>query len=141
MSTEAGHAGDARHAARSGFVQVLTILLQAVTTGTQVVFARLFGPTVYGMYQAMIAVVELANRTAPGGADKAMLRYVAGARAAGDGEGVGRAIGTGLALCLFVSVGISVGLFLGSNAIGRALDLPSVASALKIAAWIPPFWA
>jgi len=138
-STDARHTGDARHAARSGLVQVLTILLQAVTTGTQVIFARLFGPTVYGMYQVMVAVVELATRGAPGGADKGMLRYVAAARAAGNVEGVRRALGTGMRLCLFVSLGISVGLFLGADAIGRALDLPSVAPALKIVAWIPPF--
>ena len=60
---------DVAHAARSGGVQVLTILLQAVTGATQVVFARLFGPTVYGMYQALLAVVELGGRAAAGGAD------------------------------------------------------------------------
>ncbi|HXU61860.1 MAG TPA: hypothetical protein VN962_09185, partial [Polyangia bacterium] len=115
MTDDAGHAeADARHAARSGAVQTLTILLQAVTSATQVIFARLFGPVVYGAYQAGLAVLEMATRAAPAGADKAMLRYVAGARAAGDPEGVRRALGTGLRLGLGASVVICGALVLGA---------------------------
>lgn len=132
---------DARHAARSGMVQVLTILLQAVTTGTQVIFARFFGPTLYGMYQAMIAVVELAGRAGPGGADKGMLRYVAGARAVGNTEGVRRALGSGLRLGLTVSAVVSLGVWLGADAIAAALDLPGIAPGLRIVAFVPPFSA
>ncbi len=130
---------DARHAARSGAVQTLTILLQAVTSATQVIFARLFGPAVYGAYQAALAVLELATRAAPAGADKAMLRYVAGARAAGDPDGVRRALGTGLRLGLVVSLAIGVALAVGAGAIGRALDVPSLGPALRILAFAPPF--
>ncbi len=140
MTAPAGHAeADARHAARSGAVQTLTILLQAVTSATQVIFARLFGPAIYGAYQAALAVLELATRAAPAGADKAMLRYVAAARAAGDPEGVRRALGTGLRLGLAVSVGIGLALGLGAGAIARALELPGLAPALRILAFAPPF--
>ncbi len=131
--------GDARHAARSGAVQTLTILLQAVTSATQVVFARLFGPTIYGTYQAALAVLELASRGAPAGADKGMLRYVAGARAAGDPEGVRRAIGTGLRLGLVASTIIAVALAIGSRAIAAAVGLPALGPALRILAFLPPF--
>jgi O-antigen/teichoic acid export membrane protein len=130
---------DARHAARSGAVQTLTILLQAVTSATQVVFARLFGPVIYGAYQAALAILELATRAAPAGADKAMLRYVAGARAARDPEGVRRALGTGLRLGLAVSVVVGGALALGANWIAGALGLPSLATGLRILAFAPPF--
>ncbi|HSS40270.1 MAG TPA: oligosaccharide flippase family protein, partial [Polyangia bacterium] len=130
---------DARHAARSGAVQMLTILLQAVTSATQVVFARLFGPAIYGTYQAALSVLELATRAAPAGADKAMLRYVAGARAARDPEGVRRALGNGLRLGIGVSLVIGAALALGANGIARALGLPPLAAALRILALAPPF--
>lgn len=139
MTGQAGHAeADARHAARSGAVQTLTILLQAVTSATQVIFARLFGPVVYGAYQAGLAVLELATRAAPAGADKAMLRYVAGARAAGDPEGVRRALGTGLRLGLTASVAICGALVVGAGAIARALGVPALGPALRIFGVVPP---
>lgn len=139
MTDDKGHAeADARHAARSGAVQTLTILLQAVTSATQVIFARLFGPVVYGAYQAGLAVLEMATRAAPAGADKAMLRYVAGARAAGDPEGVRRALGTGLRLGLGASVVIGGALVLGADAIARALGVPALGPALRIFGAVPP---
>jgi O-antigen/teichoic acid export membrane protein len=131
--------GDARHAARSGLIQVLTIILQAVTSATQVVFARLFGPVVYGAYQAAYAVVELAIRGAPAGGDKGMLRYVAAARAAGDPEGVRRALGTGLRLGLLVSAILAVALALTADAIAAALGVPAIGPAVRIFALVPPF--
>jgi O-antigen/teichoic acid export membrane protein len=132
-------AEDARHAARSGIVQVLTTLLQAVTAATQVVFARLFGPATYGAYQASLAVVELASRGAPAGADKAMLRYVAAGRAAGDPEAVRRALGTGLRLCAAASAVLTLLLAVGANPIARALQVPSLAPAVRILAFLPVF--
>jgi len=133
--------GDARHAARSGIVQVLTVLLQAVTAATQVVFARLFGPAVYGAYQASLAVVELASRGAPGGADKAMLRYVAAGRAAGDPEMVRRALGTGLRLSFVMSAALAAGLTLWAPRIAAALGVPALAGALRVLAFVPLFYA
>jgi O-antigen/teichoic acid export membrane protein len=133
-----GH-GDARHAARSGVVQILTILLQAVTAATQVVFARLFGPAIYGTYQASLAVVELASRGAPAGADKGMLRYVAAARAANDPEGVRRALGTGLRISALASSVLALGLALGANAIAAGLKVPALGPALRILAPLPLF--
>ncbi|HVZ86584.1 MAG TPA: oligosaccharide flippase family protein [Polyangia bacterium] len=134
-----GTDGDARHAARSGVVQVLTILLQAVTAATQVVFARLFGPAIYGAYQASLAVVELASRGAPAGADKAMLRYVAAGRATGDPETVRRALGTGLRLCFGASAVLTLVLALGAGPIARGLQVPALAPALRILAFLPVF--
>jgi O-antigen/teichoic acid export membrane protein len=138
-TTDASSHGDARHAARSGVVQTLTILLQAVTAATQVLFARLFGPAIYGAYQASLAVVELASRGAPAGADKAMLRYVAGFRAAGDPDGVRRALGSGLRLGFAASGILALVLALGANAIAAGLKLPALAPALRILAFAPFF--
>ncbi len=128
---------DARHAARSGAVQTLTILLQAVTSATQIVFARLFGPVIYGAYQAGLAVLDVATRAAPAGAGIAMLRYVAGARAARDPEGVRRALGAGLRLGLTVSVLVGGVMALGADAIAHALGLPMLGPALRILAIVP----
>ena len=50
---------DMRHAARSGGVQVLTIIAQGILPLAQVVFARLFGAAVFGAYQTSIAVIEV----------------------------------------------------------------------------------
>src|SRR4029079_19508384 len=77
------HEADLHHAARSGAMQVLTVLAQAIIALTQVVFARLYGQTIFGDYSAARAIIEVAARGGAGGADKAMLRYVAAGRAAG----------------------------------------------------------
>jgi O-antigen/teichoic acid export membrane protein len=127
----AAHEDDARHAARSGAAQVVTVLAQALIATTQVVFARLYGASVYGGYQAALAIVEVAARGGAGGADKAMLRYVAASRAAGDPEGVRRAIGTGLRLCIGLAGSAALVLALAAAPLGRALDQPELALALR----------
>lgn len=128
---------DARHAARSGAVQVLTILAQAMIAATQVVFARLYGQLVYGSYVSALAVVEVLNRGGTGGADKAMLRYVAAARAAGDAAGVKSAIGTGLRLGMSVGACFGIALAFAAPLLASAFKEPSLESALRIFAPLP----
>jgi O-antigen/teichoic acid export membrane protein len=68
-----------------------------------------------------------------------MLRYVAGARAIGDADGVRRALGTGLRLGLLVSGAVSIILLVGADAIAARLELHGAAGALRIFALVPPF--
>ena len=147
------HEADIRHAARSGAVQALTIMAQGVIAFTQVVFNRLFGDAIYGAYVAVRAIVEIAARGGAAGADKAMLRYIAAARAAGDEEGVRRALGTGLRLCLAVAGTFSVLIFVGADplihawirlraAMGNAVaGDEALAPALRAMAPVPVLWA
>jgi O-antigen/teichoic acid export membrane protein len=121
---------DVAHAARSGAVQVLTILGQAILPLTQVFVARLFGTTVFGAYQGSVALAEVLTRGGTGGADKAMLRYVAARRAAGDELGVRAAIGTGLRQCFLVSGVFALALFFGGSRIARVLNEPELAVSL-----------
>lgn len=100
---ESARQKDAAHAARSGAVQVLTIGAQALIGVTHVLLARLFGPLVFGGYQACLAIMEVLTRGGTGGADKGMLRYIAGFRARGEPELARSALGTGLRLCLGVA--------------------------------------
>jgi O-antigen/teichoic acid export membrane protein len=127
---------DTQHAARSGAVQALTIVVQAVLFLTESVFARLFGPTVYGGYSILKSSMEVCTRGAAAGAPSSMLRYVAAARTQGDEEGVRRALGSGLRLCLIVGGMVGLGLALGLGAY-----LPnvrsSVAPAMRLMAPIP----
>ncbi|HEY8923275.1 MAG TPA: hypothetical protein VIU64_02770, partial [Polyangia bacterium] len=125
-----GQQADARHAARSGAIQVLTILAQAALAATQVVFARLYGKPVYGSYLSAIAILEILYRSGSGGADKAMLRYVAAARASGDPDGVRTALGNGFRLNLMVAGLYAVLLLVAAPAIAGAFGRSSLAPAL-----------
>jgi O-antigen/teichoic acid export membrane protein len=130
---------DARHAARSGAVQVLTMLVQGLLAATQVVFARLYGKRIYGSYLSALAVLEVLSRGGAGGADKAMLRYVAAARAASDTATVRSAVGTGLRLTLVVSGIFGAALVIAATAIARAVGEPGLAPALRVLAPLPLF--
>jgi len=117
------------------------------------VFAKIFGDAIYGAYRAAMALVEIAARGGAGGADKAMLRYVAAARASGDEDGVRRALGTGLRHCLVVSGTLSLIIFLGAEPLiaawlrlQAALGKPppgaeSLVPALRALAPVPLLWA
>lgn len=129
-STAQVRASDTLHAARSGGVQVLTVLGQATLPLAQVVVARLFGAAVFGAYQASVALIEVLLRGGTGGADKAMLRYVAASRARQDEVAVVRAIGTGLRLCLLVGGILSLALLLGARWLARFLATPALSSSL-----------
>lgn len=130
-----GRADDARHAARSGGVQVLTIVAQGIFPMAQVLFARLFGAAVFGAYQVSVALLEVAVRGGTGGADKAMLRYVAGARAHGDASATESALFSGLRQGLVLGTALAVGLALGAPAIGRLFHQPDISTALP---WMAP---
>lgn len=122
---------DLRFAARSGVVQVATALGQALMPLTQVLVARLFGTATFGAYQASRNLIEVLYRGGTGGADKAMLRYVAASRARGEEPLVMSALGTGLRVCLFVagSFGVLLGLF--APRFARWLNAPALADALR----------
>jgi O-antigen/teichoic acid export membrane protein len=130
---------DARHAARSGAVQVLTILAQGLLAATQVVFARLYGKAIYGSYLSALAVLEVLYRGGAGGADKAMLRYVAAARAANDAATVRSALGTGLRLNLVVGGGFGLALLVAAPWIAAAVGETALAPALRMLAPLPLF--
>jgi O-antigen/teichoic acid export membrane protein len=125
---------DVSHAARSGLVQVLTIAAQALLTVTHVLLARLFGRTVFGAYQASLAILEMLTRAGTGGADKGMLRYIAGHRARGEPELVRSALGTGLRLCLIIAGSLVALLILLAPPLARISHEAAMASALRLMA-------
>jgi O-antigen/teichoic acid export membrane protein len=125
---------DARHAARSGAVQVLTGVAQGLLGASHAVLARLFGPAAYGLYLSALAVLELVSRAGVAGADKAMLRYVAARRAAGDPAGVRSALGTGLRLNLAVGGTLAVALALAAPGVAALLGRSALAVPLRILA-------
>jgi O-antigen/teichoic acid export membrane protein len=127
-------ASDTLHAARSGGMQILTVLGQATLPLAQVVVARLFGATVFGAYQASVALIEVLLRGGTGGADKAMLRYVAAFRARQNEAAVVRTIGTGLRLCLLVSGILSMALLVNARWVAALLDTPLLTTSLTFMA-------
>jgi O-antigen/teichoic acid export membrane protein len=125
---------DAAHAARSGAIQVLTIAAQALITVTHVLLARLFGPIVFGSYQACLAILEMLTRGGTGGADKGMLRYIAGFRARGEPELARRALGTGLRLCVAIAGVAALLLVLLAGPIAHMSREPTMAAGLRLLA-------
>jgi O-antigen/teichoic acid export membrane protein len=125
---------DAAHAARSGGIQVLTVVAQSVLTVTQFLLARLFGRAVFGSYQACVAILELLTRGGTGGAGLSMLRYVAAYRARGEDDNVRSAIGTGLRLCLIVSGSAVAILMAAAGPLARLMREPALETALRIMA-------
>jgi O-antigen/teichoic acid export membrane protein len=89
---------DAAHAARSGISQVLAMLGQGLLPIHRMLVSRLFGQTAYGIYRASADLCEVAINAGMAGADKGLLRFVAGHRAARQTENETRALGTGLRL-------------------------------------------
>lgn len=128
---------DARHAARSGAVQVLTVVAQGLLGATQAVFARLFGPQVYGAYLSALALLEVVGRAGVAGADKAMLRYVAARRAAGDAAGVRSALATGLRLNLTVGGILAIAVAVAAPRLAALVGEPALAVPLRRLALLP----
>jgi O-antigen/teichoic acid export membrane protein len=89
---------DAAHAARSGISQVFAMLGQGLLPIHRMLVSRLFGQTAYGIYRAGADLCEVSINAGMAGADKGLLRFVAGHRAAGETEAETRALGTGLRL-------------------------------------------
>jgi O-antigen/teichoic acid export membrane protein len=129
-STDAVRKADVSHAARSGAVQVLTALAQAILPFAQVIVARLFGATVFGLYQSTVAIIEVLTRGGTGGTDKAMLRYVAGLRAREERAGMLSALGTGIRLASSIAGCIAVLLVLAAPLIAGWLHQPELARSL-----------
>jgi O-antigen/teichoic acid export membrane protein len=125
---------DVAHAARSGAMQTLTIAVQGVLTVTHVLLARLFGPAVFGSYQACLAIVEMLTRAGTGGADKGMLRYVAAYRARGEADLVRSALGTGLRLAIGVGGVLAALLIAGASVVAVLMHETSLEPALRVMA-------
>ncbi|HXU00006.1 MAG TPA: oligosaccharide flippase family protein [Polyangia bacterium] len=139
MTAETERAADAdskdvSHAARSGAMQALTAVAQALLLVTHVLLARLFGPAVFGSYLTCLAIIEALTRAGPGGADKGMLRYVAAHRARGEPDLVRRALGTGLRLAFSIAGTLAVTLIATSWLIARAYHQQPLAAALRLMA-------
>ncbi|HEY7373579.1 MAG TPA: hypothetical protein VIF57_15570, partial [Polyangia bacterium] len=77
-------AGDARHVARSGVLQLLSALGQGITPVTSILIARLFGTVTFGAYQASLALLDVLTRTGMVGSMGGMHRFIAAHRATGD---------------------------------------------------------
>jgi O-antigen/teichoic acid export membrane protein len=125
---------DMRHAARSGGVQVLTVIAQGVLPLAQVLFARLFGAVVFGSYQISVAFLEMLTRGGTGGADKAMLRYISAARARGDAAGVDSALFSGLRQGAALGGILAVVLLGAAGPIARWFHQPTLATSLPVMA-------
>jgi len=133
-SAEDARKKDAAHAARSGAVQILTIAAQALITVTHVLLARLFGRAVFGGYQACLAILEVLTRGGTGGADKGMLRYIAGFRARGQPDLARSALGTGLRLCLGVASAAALLLLVLAGPLASLSHDPALANGLRVLA-------
>src|SRR5436190_1142534 len=122
---------DRRFAARSGVIQMATALGQALLPVTQILLARLFGTAIFGAYQASLNLVEVLFRGGTGGADKAMLRFVAAHRARNDEAAVMSALGSGLRLSMLVSGSLTILLALVAPQVARWMGAPGLATALR----------
>jgi O-antigen/teichoic acid export membrane protein len=89
---------DAAHAARSGLTQILTMLGNGLLPLHRMLVSRLFGQTAYGIYRTGADACEVLVRAGMAGCDKAMLRFVALHRIAGETREEAEALGSGLRL-------------------------------------------
>jgi O-antigen/teichoic acid export membrane protein len=89
---------DAAHAAKSGALQILTMIGNGLLPFHRVLVSQLFGQTVFGLYRTAADLCEVAIRGGMAGADKALLRFVAAHRVAGDAAAARRALGAALRL-------------------------------------------
>jgi O-antigen/teichoic acid export membrane protein len=110
---------DAAHAARSGVSQVLAMLGQGLIPIHRILVSRLFGQTAYGIYRAGADLCEVAIGAGMAGADKGLLRFVAGHRASGDKAEETRALGTGLRLGGGILLALAVALALAAPLFAR----------------------
>ena len=110
MSTAPSKQQDAAHAAKSGLSQIAAMLGQGLIPLHRMLVSRLFGQTAYGIYRAGADLCEVAMRAGMAGADKAMFRFVAGHRAAGETREETRALGSGLRLAGGLSLALALAL-------------------------------
>jgi O-antigen/teichoic acid export membrane protein len=127
-------AGDVRHAARSGVLQLLSALGQGLLPVAHILIARLFGLATFGGYQASVAIVEVLSRAGPLGSVSGEHRFIAAHRAAGDADLTRRALGTGIRLTVAAASILVVALVVAAPALARLWHEPSLATTLPIMA-------
>jgi O-antigen/teichoic acid export membrane protein len=127
-------AADASHAARGGAVQLFGVIVQLLMPVYHVLAARLFGQVAFGTYQAGLVVLEFCNRFGWAGGDKAMHRFIAAHRAAGEEELAQRALGSALRLSAAVSAVLAIALWFASDVVAARLHKPELASVFPIMA-------
>ena len=127
-------ARDARHAARSGVLQLLSAIGQGLTPVTHILIARLFGIATFGAYQASVAAVDVLARAGTAGGVGGEHRFIAAHRAAGDEALAQRALGTGIRLAVAVSGVIALALGLLAPLFARLWHDPRLVATLPIMA-------
>ena len=127
-------ASDASHVARSGVLQLLSALGQGLMPVTHIMIARLFGPAVFGAYQASLAILEVLTRAGLVGSMHGMHRFIPAHRAEGDTELEQRALGTGIRLTVAVSSLLALALALLAPWVARAWNEPALAASLPLMA-------
>lgn len=116
---------------------MLTAFAQALNFVNQALFARLYGKEAYGTFTSVWFTIEILCRGGAGGADKAMLRYVAAGRAGKDPEAIRRALGTGFRLHFLIAGGFSILLVVAAPWLGRLLGKPQFVDAWRVLAPLP----
>lgn len=127
-------AGDVRHAARGGLLQLLAAIGQGLMPVAHVLTARLFGLETFGAFQANAAIIDVLTRTGPVGSVGSLHRFIAAHRATGEEPMAQRALGTGIRLTAAVSSLLALGVALLAPALARAWKEPSLAATLPIMA-------
>jgi O-antigen/teichoic acid export membrane protein len=126
---------DAAHASKSGLLQLLLVGGQALLVGVQLVVSRLYGTAAYGLYMTSLGILDVLSRAGTAGADKAMLRYIAAHRVAGDTKLETQGLGSGIRLGAVAAGALGIGLFVASPYISRAEHKPDLALLLP---WLAP---
>ena len=134
MSAPPSKQEDAAHAARSGVSQIAAMLGQGLIPLHRMLVSRLFGQTAYGIYRAGADLCEVSLRAGMAGADKAMFRFVAGHRAAGETAEETRALGSGLRLAGGLSLLLALGLMLAAPLFAHIWRKPDYRTVLPILA-------
>src|SRR5262249_3641678 len=118
---------DAAHASKSGLLQLLLVGGQALLVGVQLVVSRLFGTAAYVLYMTGLAWLDVLSRAGTAGADKAMLRYIAAHRVAGEPVLEAQGLGTGIRLGALAAGILAVNLVLFTPFIARFEHKPDLA--------------
>jgi O-antigen/teichoic acid export membrane protein len=128
----AQRAQEAQTAARSGALQILAAVGQALIPLYHVLVARLFGQTAQGTYASALAYVEILTRAGVVGSDKAMMRFIPGQRTAKRPEMEAATIAAGFRLAGFTTGVLGLGLALTAGPLTRLLGEPHLAGPLRL---------
>jgi O-antigen/teichoic acid export membrane protein len=128
------NAEDAKHAAKGGLVQLLGAIAQALMPVYHMLAARMFGQVAFGIYSSAMAVVDVLARLGLAGGDKAVLRFIASERAAGNPAKEQQAFGTAVRLCLGISALLFLLTVLLAPMVGKVLARPYLYIALPFMA-------